>query len=79
MAVMQLFCENRSFRIDGLDDSDTISLSLHLCVPTPDTCRHSIQAVLSISVISNSHSVTNTFHGPYIIVSVLEHAFIEDL
>jgi len=33
------------------------------CVRKPDTCRHSI-GVPSISVLSNSHSVINTNHGP---------------
>jgi len=32
---------------------------------TPDTCRNSVEAVPHISVLSNSHSVINTSHGPY--------------
>ena len=35
------------------------------CVRTPDTCRHSIEGVLTISVLSNLHSVINTKHSPY--------------
>ena len=33
-------------------------------VRTPNTCRHSTE-VRSISVLSNSHSVIDTNHGPY--------------
>ena len=29
------------------------------CVRTPDKCRHSIEGVLSMSVLSNTHSVIN--------------------
>jgi len=34
------------------------------CVWTSNTCRHSTEEVPSISVLSNSHSVINTNHGP---------------
>jgi len=33
------------------------------CIWKPDTCRDSIEAVPSTSVLSNSHSVINTNHG----------------
>jgi len=36
-----------------------------ISVWTPDTCRHSVEAVPHISVLSDSHSVINTSHGPY--------------
>jgi hypothetical protein len=40
----------------------------------PDTCRHSRVGVPSISVLSKSHSVTNTNHGPYKLSEWKQHA-----
>jgi len=31
------------------------------CAWTPDTCRHSMEGVPSLSVLSNSHSVIKTW------------------
>jgi hypothetical protein len=43
------------------------------CVRTPNTCRRSTE-VHSISVLSNSHSVINTNHGPYKLSEWKQHA-----
>jgi len=50
----------QNWRFRGLRQDFT-----HRRVRTPDTCRHSIQGVPSISVLSNSHSVINANHCPY--------------
>ena len=44
------------------------------CVWMSDTCRHWIKEVPSISVLSNSHSILNTNHGPYKLSERKEHA-----
>jgi hypothetical protein len=44
------------------------------CVRTTVTCRHSIEGIPSISVVSNSYSVLNTNHDPHKISEWKKHA-----
>jgi hypothetical protein len=68
--VLQQHETNISFG-SFLEDMDTISL---IDVHERQICRQSVEAVPSLSVLSNSLSVINTNHGPYKLSEWKQHA-----